>query len=113
MISKNVFVDTLKFMEERENMQEVINKVLSEEFEDCIFYPYFKYESQMLKVLEDAMHDTGEMISYFIYELDFGQEYKEGCVTENNNEIIDISTAEKLYDYLELHYNDKREMNYL
>jgi hypothetical protein len=38
-------------------------------------------------------------ISYFIYELDFDEKYKDGCVTFDGKN-IDISTAGKLYDYL-------------
>lgn len=38
-------------------------------------------------------------IDYFCTELDFGRNYQPGCVTENGNE-IDLSTVEKLYDYI-------------
>lgn len=42
--------------------------------------------------------DADEWISYFCFELDFGREYLE--VTDADRNEIDLSTAEKLYDFL-------------
>ena len=52
-----------------------------------------------MKLLEKLMQDSAGNISYFIYELDYGKEYREDCVSDKNGN-IDISTPEKLYDYL-------------
>ena len=49
--------------------------------------------------LLERIFDT-DMISYFIYELDYGKKYKAGCVLDENMNEIDLSTPEKLYDYL-------------
>lgn len=49
------------------------------------------------------MQNSVENISYFVYELDYGREYREGCVSDKNGN-IDISTPEKLYDYLMAEY---------
>lgn len=38
-------------------------------------------------------------IEYFIYDLEYGTKYKKGCLRQHGKN-IDISTAEKLYDYL-------------
>ena len=46
------------------------------------------------------MRDSFGNISYFIYELDYGREYQEGCVSDKNGN-IDISTPEKLLKLLE------------
>ena len=49
---------------------------------------------------ENAIDD----IDYFCSEINFGREYTPGCVTETNENgekiDIDLSSAEKLYDYL-------------
>ena len=42
----------------------------------------------------------GSDISYFCYELDFGRAWTPDSITDTNGNSIDISTAEKLYDYL-------------
>ena len=44
----------------------------------------------------------GNEIEYFIYDLNFGKDYNEGCLSEMDGTPIDISTAEKLYDYIVL-----------
>lgn len=46
------------------------------------------------------MDDRAEMIAYFVYELDFGRKYSPGYVIDENGEDINLSTAEKLYEYL-------------
>lgn len=76
---------------------------MREEFIDSIFYPYSRYESKMVELLEAIMIDAKcQWISYFIYELDFGKNYVDGCVSykKDNGGSIDISTPEKLYDFL-------------
>lgn len=42
----------------------------------------------------------GSDISYFCYELDFGRAWTPDSITDTDGNSIDISTAEKLYDYL-------------
>ena len=46
------------------------------------------------------MFNDGDIISWWIYDLEYGTEYKDGCITEEDGTIIDVSTAGKLYDYL-------------
>ena len=63
-----------------------------------------------LNTMFDLDLDTnwGSDIDYFCIELDFGRKYKPGMVKENGNE-IDLSTAEKLYDYITSEsYSSKR-----
>ena len=50
------------------------------------------------------MQDNFGNISNFIYELNYGREYREGCVLDKNGN-IDISTPEKLYDFLMSEYS--------
>ena len=56
-------------------------------------------EDMLVKVLQDSMNDTDEFISYFIYDLNFGKEWKEGNVVDNGKD-IKLSTIDELYDYL-------------
>ena len=105
-MTKNVFIETINFMKTRHDNEIVINNYLSTEFGDAIFYPYSNYEAQMIKVLEDIFSDTGEWISYYIYELDFGRQWKTGCITEDGKD-IPLSTPEELYDMLSDNLKDK------
>lgn len=55
------------------------------------------HESVVIDLLE-AMFET-DLISWWVYELNYGQDYKEGCLMENDIN-IDVSTPGKLYDVL-------------
>ena len=104
MIKKDLFVETINFIRDRNDAMDKLNKVFTEEFEDSVFYPYFKYEVQMLKVLaasfdyDEAIID--DWISYFCFELDFGRKYQLGDVSEADGTPIPLGTPEELYDYL-------------
>lgn len=52
-----------------------------------------------VELLDKLMGDTGD-VEYFCIDIDFGRDYKPGCVQELDGTDVDFSTAEKLYDYL-------------
>ena len=51
-------------------------------------------------LLRKLMKDSFENIDYFIYELDYGRKYQPGMIQDENGQNINLSTAEKLYDYI-------------
>ena len=104
MISKEKFVEIINRLKSYNELQNKIDDLFKENIENrerdfmnagsiCI-----GHESVVVYLLE-KIFDT-DMISYFIYELDYGEKYKKGCVLDENMNNIDLSTAEKLYDYL-------------
>ena len=104
MISKEKFVEIINRLKNYNELQNKINDLFKDNIDNkemdfmnagsiCI-----GHESVVVYLLE-RMFDT-DMISYFIYELDYGEKYKEGCVLDENMNNIDLSTAEKLYNYL-------------
>lgn len=104
MISKEKFVEIINRLKGYTELQNKINDLFRDNIDNkemdfvnagsiCI-----GHESVVVYLLEN-MFDT-DMISYFIYELDYGEKYKEGCVLDENMNEIDLSTAEKMYDYL-------------
>ncbi len=104
MISREKFIEILERLENYNKLQDKINGLFKEQIDNrendfmnagsiCI-----GHESVVIFLLEN-MFDT-DMISYWIYELDYGKRYKSGCVIDENLKNIDISTAEKLYNYL-------------
>lgn len=104
MIDKQIFNEAIEFVKERSRAQFKINDAISEEFPDSYFYPYSVYENAYVKLLCKVMsdnYDATEDITYFIYDLDFGSNWKPGSLTDNGED-IDISTASKLYDYVKL-----------
>ena len=103
MIKKELFVQTINFIRDRNDAMSKINKVFTNEFQDSVFYPYIKYESKLLEVLaasfdydDDIIYDW---ISYYCFELDFGRKYKLGDVSLNGVP-IPLGTPEELYDML-------------
>lgn len=111
MLSKEVFVKCINFMKERSEAMDKVNQIFTDEFEDSVFYPYFKYEAMMGQVLKDAMHDEGDWIEYFLYEGNYGEGLKPDSVTEADGTPIDITTPEKLYDFLVKEYfTDEEEV---
>lgn len=104
MITKERFVEIIKRLENYNKLQENINGLFNECIDNkendfcnagsiCI-----GHESVVVELLEN-MFDT-DMISYWVYELDYGRNYKDGYVQDGEGNIIDLSTLEKLYDYL-------------
>ena len=104
MISKEKFVEIINRLKSYNELQNKINDLFEDNIENtemdfmnagsiCI-----GHESVVVYLLEN-MFDT-DMISYWIYELDYGKNYKNGYVLDGVGNIIDLSTAEKLYEYL-------------
>lgn len=105
MLSKETFIDTIKFIEKRASQVDEINTIFTEEFEDSIFYPYSRYESKLVSILEEIFDDKeNKWISYYLYELDCGKSYKDGDITEKDKDgnvrIIPLKTPEDLYNLL-------------
>ena len=104
MISKEKFVEIINRLRNYNYLQNKIDDLFRDNIDNkemdfvnagsiCV-----GHESVVIYLLEN-MFDT-DMISYFIYELDYGKKYKAGCVLDENINEIDLSTPEKLYDYL-------------
>jgi hypothetical protein len=61
------------------------------------------HESIVVKLLEKLMRDRDEYIFHFIYELEYGKNYEPGTVMNQDGD-VDLSTSERLYDYLAEQY---------
>ncbi|MBQ4283523.1 MAG: hypothetical protein IJB96_06320 [Lachnospira sp.] len=111
MISKDEFVDAINRLKEANDIVRKVDEIFacSRENIECDFCNgaslQISHEMLVVKLLEKLMRDKGCDISYFVYELDFGREYKPGTVTDTTGD-VDFSTPEALYDYLVQHYED-------
>lgn len=103
LVNKNDFIEIINRLQNYTKLQDKIDDLfeglLDNKEQDfcnagsiCI-----GHESVVTKLLED-MFET-DLISWWIYELDYGKEYKPGCLTEDDKE-IDVSTSDKLYEVL-------------
>lgn len=112
IITKQEFckiIEHLKIMSDYECQIYETSRKLTKKL-DSTFYESFLdptpaisfQEPMVVFLLEKMFSDTGD-IQYFIYELDYGRKYSDGCVVDTvggKDIIIDLSSAEKLYDYL-------------
>ena len=107
MVKKELFVETINFIKDRNDMMLKINKLFAEEFTDSSFYPYFRYDSILIKLLANSFNYDeniiGEYIDWFCWEKDFGRIKDLGGIIIKENGIekeISIDTPEQLYDFL-------------
>jgi hypothetical protein len=64
-----------------------------------ISFPDLTYS--IVNLLEKIMDDEkSSWIDYWIYELNFGEDYIEGCVTDLDGKVIPLKTTRELYDFL-------------
>lgn len=103
LVSKTEFVNIINRLQNYNKLQDKINN-LFENFIDNTERDFANagsicigHESAVVKLLE-TMFET-DLISWWIYETNYGTEFTLGSFTDNGQD-IDLSTAEKLYDYL-------------
>lgn len=112
IISKDQFckyIDVLKKMDDKENLLTNTFQEIDEngEGEVNLIALYSNERDTIIELLNTAMEapidiHIGSDIEYFCYDLNFGKEYKnrQDWIQDENGHIIDLSTPEKLYDYL-------------
>ena len=105
MITKQEFINIINHLKEvNQFVDEVNNK--ARKLRDYIESDFFNasslsisFESDLVKLLEN-MFNT-ELIGWWLYDLNYGTKFKIGCIVEADGITKpDLSTAEKLYDYL-------------
>lgn len=105
MISKKQFVkiinrlkDTDDFVKETNNRARKLQDSI-ESAETNAMGLAISHESIVVELLEDMFNDS-DYISWWLYDLEYGRDYKDGCIQDADGKIIDLSTPEKLYDFL-------------
>ena len=104
MITKQEFVNIINRLRSYNDLQDKIDDLFKENIDNkeadfmnagsiCI-----GHETIVVKLLENMFNDK-DTISWWIYECNYGRDFSLGDLEVNGVE-IDLSTAEKLYDYL-------------
>ena len=100
-LTKEQFVHYINFIKERKEKVDQINEIFTEEFEDSVFYPHTRYETELIRLLQYVFNDSDNDIDYFIYELDFGENDMAGeAIERNDGTVVSLTSPEELYDYL-------------
>lgn len=108
MLTKKQFIQAIEQLQEMKDISHKISDAL--QLLETDFNGFFlgKVEDYYVQLLIDAMElkcykdDTvSDIISYFIYELDFGKkDMAKNCITLKNNKKISLQTSEQLYNYI-------------
>jgi len=112
IISKQKFVEIMDLLKEARDIQDQINDIFSNAHNNIIHdfcnagSLSISHEYIVINLLS-VMFNNENDISYFVYELDYGKNYKPGMITEANGDIVDLSCADKLYDYLVSNLNEE------
>lgn len=99
MLSKKEFIKYINILKEYDELQHSLYDTSNGAISLFELDAIGKLEDSVLKLLEYVMNDDYKMIEYWLYELYFGEKYFDGCIIDDGVN-IDISTVEKLYDYL-------------
>ena len=105
MISKEKFVEIIERLRNYNDLQDKIDDLFKENIENrendfcnagsiCI-----GHESVVVELLKDMFNVKDDLISWWLYECNYGRDFSLGDLEDNGVE-IDLSTPEKLYDYL-------------
>ena len=107
-MTKELFIATINSIQKQIEIDRKNSSMLQEMFpDDRIYCGYNNSElfNALNKILKESMKDKYDWIYYFMYELDFGEKYYDGCVLDKDKSIIDLSNAERLYEFLIKIYN--------
>lgn len=107
MITKEQFIYYIGEIKTLIEKSDMLSKALAD-FDSCRDFggfSNFRAIDALVSLLEDVMGEERSTeyptnISYFIYDLEFGSKWTEDSIQESDGTPIDISTADKLYDYL-------------
>lgn len=105
MISKKEFIKIINHLKEVDDFVKETNDK-ARKLNDAIISDFFNasslsisFEDDLVNVLEN-MFET-DLLNWWLYELDYGRKFKIGYLIEEDGKTKpDLSTAEKLYDYL-------------
>lgn len=109
-ISKKMFVNILETLKHQDRIYNDVSNKLEEAIEGmridfCPHLPFVTIILDLLNIIAGTAVDPDEdasaqsIIDYFVFELNYGDDYKPDSL-EYKDKPIDISTADKLYDFI-------------
>lgn len=106
LISKEEFCKIIKRLRDYNDLQDKIQDLFRDNIDNqemdfmnagsiCI-----GHETIVVELLENMFNDKNGWISWWTFERDYGRDVLATDVKDNNGKYIDLTTPEKLYDYL-------------
>lgn len=100
-MNKELFIETINQIVELNKEQTEFNDMLRRiDTEFGGGYIHNKTISILENLLKTLTNDESDWISYWLWELNFGESYTDGCVTESDGTIIPLRTPEDLYNLI-------------
>jgi len=101
MITKEQFIEYMEKLEQQTNIDKEAGDLLSKYFSGFSgWYDNVRLFDIIFDFLHNEFDDKDDWISYYVYELDFGKDWTEECCKDSDGVIIDLSSSDKLYDFL-------------
>lgn len=106
MISKKEFCRIINRLRNYDDLQKKINNLFDDWIDNrendfcnagsiCI-----GHETVVVDLLKDIFQDDTDLLGWWLYELDYGRAFTIGAIVEEDGSKPDLTTPEKLYDYL-------------
>lgn len=102
MISRDRFVRVINFVKKMHEAEDEINEVYKRNNMEFNNFSFCEYEGELIDLLIDCVNDEDDWICWWIYDTKCGKELANDNLwaeDENGNK-IDLTTPEKLYDYI-------------
>ncbi|MCI8273293.1 MAG: hypothetical protein HFJ55_04335 [Clostridia bacterium] len=115
MISKEQFIKIINRLRNYNDLQDKIQDLFRENIDNqemdfmnsgsiCI-----GHETIVVQLLENMFNDRGKYISWYLFEQDYGRTVSiDDVFDKDTGKFIDLSTPEKLYDYLVKEMEEKQ-----
>ena len=96
-INQQLFIKTIELIKKENKDNQQLSKHLNT-FEPCDIINRLEYP--IVKLLQHLTSDTSDWITYYMYELNFGKDYREGTVTFDGIN-IKLKTPKDLWKILQ------------
>lgn len=98
---ENHIQNIVQLIDFENNLQSLIHSYRKND-EEMIEISFPTLMTNIIELLAILTQDTNDWISYWIFELECGNKYKDGCVKDKNNNDIPLKTIKDLWDILSM-----------
>ena len=99
ILSRNEFRKAINSYKNMWNFYDDINHVFQKYHRDDSVLPSYELDT-IISLLQFIFDDKDQWISYWICELEFGSQYKDGMIQDEDGNNIQLETIDYLYDLL-------------
>lgn len=108
IMSKESFCQVMDNYKSMWNFTDDMNEVFKKYNCDGEVFPPMCTET-VIDLLEFIFNDKNQWISYWAFELEFGERYEDGDVQDKDGNNISLKTSEDLYDLLVENMKESKE----